>query len=192
MIAFAVAAAMAAYLLLQAAFGSWSLALLAFLTLPVALVGGVLAALIAGAELSLGSFIGFLALLGLAARTDVLLIRRCQELEREGETFGPSLVERAARERLGPILTSAVAIAAVMLPFVIAGSRAGLEVVHPMAVVILGGLVTSTLLSLFVLPALYLRFGGRQPTISPEEELMRRWAGAVPAPEKAGEREPTA
>jgi Cu/Ag efflux pump CusA len=192
MIAFAVAAALAAYLLLQAAFGSWSLALLAFLTLPIALVGGVLAALIAGAELSLGSFIGFLALLGLAARTDVLLIRRCQELEREGETFGPSLVERAARERLGPILTSAVAIAAVMLPFVIAGSRAGLEVVHPMAVVILGGLVTSTLLSLLVLPALYLRFGGRQPTISPEEELMRRWAGAVPAPEKAGEREPTA
>jgi CzcA family heavy metal efflux pump len=192
MIAFAVAAALAAYLLLQAAFGSWGLALLAFLTLPVALVGGVLAALIAGAELSLGSFIGFLALLGLAARTDVLLIRRCQELEREGETFGPSLVERAARERLAPILTSAVAIAAVMLPFVVAGSRAGLEVIHPMAVVILGGLVTSTLLSLFVLPALYLRFGGRQPTVSPEEELMRRWAGAEPAPEKAGEREPTA
>jgi predicted exporter len=80
----------------------------------------------------------------------------------------------------------------VMLPFVIAGTRPGLEVVHPMAVVILGGVVTSTLLGLFVLPALYLRFGGRQPTVSPEEELMRRWAGAEPAPEKAGEREPAA
>jgi CzcA family heavy metal efflux pump len=192
MIAFAIAAAIAAYLLLQAAFGSWGLAALAFLTLPVALVGGVLAALIAGAELSLGSFAGFLALFGLAARTGVLLIRRFQDLEREGESFGPELVERGARERLAPILTSAAAIAVVMLPFVIAGTRPGLEVVHPMAVVILGGVVTSTLLGLFVLPALYLRFGGRQPTVSPEEELMRRWAGAEPAPEKAGEREPAA
>ena len=182
MIAFAVAAAIAAFLLLQAAFGSWGIAALAFLTLPVALVGGVLAALIAGAELSLGSFIGFLALLGLAARTSVLLIRRFQE--------GDS-VEQGARERFTPILTSAVATAAVMLPFVIAGTRPGLEVVHPMAVVILGGLVTSTLLALFVLPALYLRFGGRRPALSPEEELMRRWAGAEPAPAtEAGEREP--
>jgi CzcA family heavy metal efflux pump len=191
MIAFAVAAAIAAFLLLQAAFGSWGMAALAFLTLPVALVGGVLAALIAGAELSLGSFIGFLALFGLAARTGVLLIRRFQDLEREGESFGPELVERGARERLTPILTSAAAIAVVMLPFVIAASRPGLEVVHPMAVVILGGLVTSTLFELFVLPALYLRCRGRQPTVSPEEELMRRWVGAEPARAEAGEREPT-
>jgi Cu/Ag efflux pump CusA len=186
MIAFAAAAAIAAFLLLQAAFGSWGLAGLAFLTLPVALVGGVLAALIAGAELSLGSFIGFLALLGLAARTSVLLIRRFQDRQEEGETFGRELVEGGVRERLAPILTSAVATAVVMLPFVIAGDRAGLEVIHPMAVVILGGLVTSTLLALFVLPALYLRFGERQPTVSPEEELMRRWAGAEPAAAEAG------
>jgi CzcA family heavy metal efflux pump len=191
MIAFAVAAAIAAFLLLQAAFGSWGLALLASLSLPVALVGGVLAALIAGAELSLGSFIGFLALFGLTARTGVALIRRFQDLEREGEGFGPELVERGARERLTPILTSAAGIAVVMLPFVIAGARPGLEVVHPMAVAILGGLVTSTLLVLFVLPALYLRFGGRQPTVSPEEELMQRWVGAEPAQAEANEREPT-
>jgi Cu/Ag efflux pump CusA len=193
MIAFAAAAAVAAFLLLQAAFGSWGLAALAFLTLPVALVGGVLAALIAGAELSLGSFIGFLALFGLAARTSVLLIRRFQDLQEKGESPGPELVERGARDRLAPILTSAVATAVVMLPFVIAGTRPGLEVVHPMAVVILGGLVTSTLLALFVLPALYLRYGGRPPVASPEEELMRRWAGAEPAPAKtgeSGEREP--
>jgi Cu/Ag efflux pump CusA len=187
MIAFAVAAAVAAFLLLQAAFGSWGLAALAFLTLPVALVGGVLAALIAGAELSLGSFIGFLALLGLAARTSVLLIRRFQDRQEEGESYGPELVEQGARERLAPILTSAVATAVVMLPFVIAGDRAGLEVIHPMAVVILGGLVTSTLLALFVLPTLYLRYGGRRPAVSPEEDLMRRWAGAEPAAEKTGE-----
>jgi Cu/Ag efflux pump CusA len=188
MIAFAIAAAIAAFLLLQAAFRSWRLAVLAFLTLPVALVGGVVAALIDGAELSLGSLIAFLALFGLAARTGVVLIRHFQDLEHEDEGFGPELVERGARERLAPILTSAAATALVMLPFVIAGTMPGLEIVHPMAVVILGGLVTATLLSLFVLPALYLRFGGRAPTLSPEEELMQRWA----APAEAGDREPAA
>ena len=190
MVAFAIAAAIAAFLLLQAAFGSWRLAGLAFLALPVALVGGVVAALIAGAELSLGSFIGFLALFGLAARTSVVLLRHFQDLEREGEGFGAELVERGARDRFGPILTSAAAIAAVTLPFVIVGNEAGLEIVHPMAVVILGGLVSATALSLFVLPALYLRFGGRAPAVSPEEELMQRWAGGEPAPAKASEREP--
>jgi CzcA family heavy metal efflux pump len=192
MIAFAIAAAIASFLLLQAAFRSWRLAVLALLTLPVALVGGVVAALIDGAELSLGALIGFLALFGLAARTGVVLVRHFQDLEHEGESFGPELVERGARERLAPILTSAAATALVMLPFVIAGAMPGLEIVHPMAVVVLGGLVTATLLSLFVLPTLYLRFGGHPAKLSPEEELMQRWAGAESARAEAGAREPTA
>jgi Cu/Ag efflux pump CusA len=190
MAVFALAAALAAFLLMQAAFGSWRMAVLTFVTLPIALVGGVVATLIAGGELSLGSFLGFLALLGLAARTGVVLIRHLQDVEREGESFGAALVERGTRERLAPILTSGSATAAVMLPFVVAGPMSGLEVVHPMAVVVLGGLVTSILLSLFVLPALYLRFGGRQPTVSPEEELLQRWIGGEPAPAKASEHEP--
>jgi Cu/Ag efflux pump CusA len=190
MIAFAVAAAIAAFLLLQAAFRSWGLAAAVFLCLPVALVGGVLAALIGGAELSLGSYMGFLALFGLAARSGVVLISHFQDLEHDGEAFGPGLVERGTRERLAPILTTAVGTAAVMLPFVIAGAEAGLEIVNPMAIVVLGGLVTSTFFSLFVLPAIYLRFGGGQPEVSPEEELMHRWAGVEAAPAKAGEREP--
>ncbi len=78
------------------------------------------------------------------------------------------------------MLTTAVALGVVALVFVVMGTQPGLEVVHPMAVVILGGLVTTTLVSLFVLPALYLRFGGRQPTLSPEEELMHRWVGIEP------------
>jgi CzcA family heavy metal efflux pump len=188
MIAFAIAAAIAAFLLLQAAFRSWRLATLALLTLPVALVGGVPAALIDG-ELSLGSLIGFLALLGLAARTGVLLIRHFQDLEREGEAFGHELIQRGARNRFVPLLTSSVATGAVMLPFVIAGSRPGLEVLHPMAVVVLGGLVTTILVGLFVLPTLYLRFGGRQPAASPDEDLLQRWVGVEPVPAKAGEHE---
>jgi CzcA family heavy metal efflux pump len=186
MVAFGIAVALAMFLLLQAAFRSWRLAVLAFLTLPVALVGGVLAALIDGAELALGSIIGFLALFGLAARHGVVLIGRFQELERQGVSFGPEVVERGARERLAPILTATLGVAVVMLPFAIAGAMPGLEVVSPMAIVILGGLVSSILLTLFVLPALYLRFaGGREPSLAPEEELMARWAGVEPAPAAA-------
>jgi CzcA family heavy metal efflux pump len=190
MIAFTIAAAMAAFLLLQAAFRSWRLAVPVFLSLPVALVGGVLAALVAGAELSLGSFIGLLAVFAVATRTAVLLISHFQGLAREGAGFGSKLVERGARERLAPIVTTAAATAAVMVPFVIAGTMPGLEVLHPMAIVVLGGLVSSTLLSLFVLPALFLRFGGGEAKLSPEEELMHRWAAVEVAPAKADQREP--
>ncbi|MGH2742785.1 MAG: efflux RND transporter permease subunit, partial [Thermoleophilaceae bacterium] len=191
-IAVAVAVAIAAFLLLQAAFGSWRLAALASLTLPVALAGGVPAALIDGAELSLGSLLAFLALFALAVRTSLPLIRRFQDLEREGESFGPALVERGARERLAPILTTTLGTALVMLPFVIAGEMPGLEIVHPMAVVVLGGLVTATLVSLFLLPALYLRFASaRERAPAPEDELMRRWVGVEPATSESGEREPT-
>jgi Cu/Ag efflux pump CusA len=142
----------------------------------------MVAALIAGAELSLGSLIGFLALFGIATRSGMLLIRHFQRLEREeGETFGSELVRRGARERLEPIATTAAALALVALPFVVMGARPGLEVVHPMAVVILGGLVTTTFLSLFVLPSLYLRYGTpTEPGLTPEDELMHRWAGVTP------------
>jgi CzcA family heavy metal efflux pump len=187
MLAFGLAALIAAFLLLQAAFRSWRLAALAFLTLPVALVGGVLGALIDGAELSLGSLIGLLALFAIGTRNGLVLIRHFQDRERhEGETFGAELVQRGAREQVAPVLTSAAAIAVAMLPFVIMGSIPGLEIVHPMAVVILCGLVTTTLLTLFVLPTLYLRFGtGAKEGVTPEDELLYRWAGVQPAPAAA-------
>jgi len=181
MLGFAIACLMAIFLLLQAAFRSWRLATLAFLTLPVALVGGVLAALVNGAELSLGAAAAFLALFGLAARNGVMLIRHLQELEREGMAFGVELVRRGAQDRLAAILTTAAGLALLALPFVIMGSRPGLEVVHPMAVVLLGGLLSTTLLSLFVLPALYARFAaGREPDMAADDELLHRWAGVEP------------
>jgi Cu/Ag efflux pump CusA len=154
-----VAAAVGIFLLLQAAFGSWRLAALVFLTLPVALVGGVLTALIGGG-ISLGSIVGFLALVGIAARNGLTLINHYQHLEREGEAFGPELVRRATQERVAPILMTAVITALALLPLVVLGSIAGLEIVRPMVLVILGGLVTSTWLALAVLPALYLWVGG--------------------------------
>jgi CzcA family heavy metal efflux pump len=163
-LAFAVAAAIAIFLLMQAAFRSWSVAALAFLSLPVALAGGVLGALLLGAGITLGALIGLIAVFGLAARNGVVLIRHVQRLELvEGETFGSDLVRRGAQERLAPVLASTAAIGAAMLPFLVMGSTAGLEIVHPMAVVILCGLASSSALILFVLPALYLRFGAGQP-----------------------------
>src|ERR687890_492805 len=128
-VGFGLAAVIAIFLLFQAVFSSWRLAGLAFLTLPVALVGGVLAALIDGATLSLGSLIAFLPLLGIAARNGVMLIDRFQRLRLE-EAFGAELVRRGAQERFAPALTVAVATAAVVLPFVVMGDVAGLEIVH--------------------------------------------------------------
>ena len=156
----AVVAAILIFLLLQAAFGSWRLAATTFLTLPVALVGGVLALLATGGVLSLGALVGFVFLLGIAARNGVMLVRHFQHLEQdEGKAFGPGLVMRGARERLTPIVLTALAIAFALLPLLIFGNVPGQEVLQPMAVVVLGGLVTAILLNLFVTPALYLRFG---------------------------------
>jgi len=148
------------FLLLQAAFGSWRLATATFLTLPMALVGGVVAVLATGGVLTLGALVGFVLVLGIAARNGVMLVSHLQHLERdEGEDFGPGLVMRGARERLAPILLTAVATAFVLVPLVVLGNIPGQEILQPMAVAVLGGLVTATLLNLFVAPALYLRFG---------------------------------
>jgi Cu/Ag efflux pump CusA len=146
-------------LLMQACFGSWRLALIAFLALPAAGVGGVLAALAGGGGISLGSMVGFLAVLGIAARNGLLLINHYQCLEREGMPFGRDLVIRGARERLSPIVASSAAMIAALLPLVFMGKIAGLEVLQPTAIVIIGGLLVSTVITLFVMPALYLLAG---------------------------------
>jgi Cu/Ag efflux pump CusA len=157
---FGIAAAIAILLLLHAAFGSMRLALLTFVLLPMALVGGAIAVWLGDGVLSLGSLVGFLTVFGIAARNGILLINHCQHLEKhEGEPFGPALVLRGARERLSPILMTASATALALVPLAVAGSIPGHEIEHPMAIVILGGLVTATLLNLLVLPSLYLRFG---------------------------------
>jgi len=155
-----IAAAIGVFFLLFAAFNSWRLAVLSFFTLPSALVGGVVAAYIGGGVLSLGSLVGFLTVFGIGARNGIMLISHFQHLEdEEGETFGPGLILRGAKERLSPILMTALATALAIVPLVYAGSIPGNEIEHPMAVVILGGIVTSTLLNLFIVPSLYLRFG---------------------------------
>jgi Cu/Ag efflux pump CusA len=156
---FGIAAAVAILILLQMAFRSVRLALLTFLLLPMALVGGALAVWLAGGVISLGSLVGFLTVFGIAARNGILMVSHFQRLESEGMAFGPDLVLRGASERLAPIMMTALATGLALVPLAVAGSIPGHEIEHPMAIVILGGLVTSTLLNLFVLPSLYLRFG---------------------------------
>jgi Cu/Ag efflux pump CusA len=157
---FAVAAAFGVFFLLWAAFRNLRLACISYFALPSALVGGVIAAYLGDGVISLGALVGFFTILGIAARNGIMLINHYQHLEhKEGETFGPGLILRGARERLAPILMTALATGLALVPLAISGTIPGHEIEYPMAVVILGGLITSTLLNLFVLPSLYLRFG---------------------------------
>ena len=157
-----IAVAIAIFIILQASFRNWWLASLIFVALPAALVGGVLAAYVGGGVISLGSLVGIVTVLGIAARNGILLIQHYRYIEVvEGEPFGLGLIIRGASERLSPILMTALSTGLALLPLVIAGSIPGHEIEHPMAVVILGGLITSTLMTLFVVPLLYLRFGAR-------------------------------
>jgi Cu/Ag efflux pump CusA len=157
---FAIVAVIGIFLLLLASFGSGRLALLALLTLPIALVGGVIAAyLFGGGDLSLGSLVGFFTVLGIVARNGIMLISHYQHLEEEeGMPFGKALVLRGAQERLVPITMTVLTTGFALIPLVIAGSVPGQEIEFPMAIVILGGLTTATLLNLLVVPSLYLRF----------------------------------
>lgn len=157
----ALAALVAMYLVLQAAFGSWRLAAAAFLSFPVALAGGLLAVAAIDGVLSLGALVGLLAVLGIAARDAVLLVGALQRLGREdGALAGPALVVRAARERLLPAVAAGAAVLAVTLPLVLRGEVAGLELLRPLALAVAGGAVASTLASLYLLPVLSLHLGG--------------------------------
>jgi Cu/Ag efflux pump CusA len=148
------------FFLLQASFQNWRLAILTFFTVPWALVGGVLAMFVSGGVIQLGSLIGLLTVLGIATRNGIMMISHFQHLEEEeGEPFGPGLVLRGAKERLAPIMMTALTTGLALVPLVIAGNIPGQEIEYPMALVILGGLVTSTLLNLFIVPSLYLAFG---------------------------------
>jgi Cu/Ag efflux pump CusA len=161
----ALGAIVAIYLLLQAVFCSWSRATLLFFTLPLAVVGMLPAVMMIGAPLSLGVLVATFLVLGVATRNGVLLIRDFQERERSAtHAAAGEIVLAGAREALGPVLTTAVGIALVLLPFVVQGDVAGMEILRPLGVAVMGGLVTSSLLTLVIVPALYLRFVARTPS----------------------------
>jgi CzcA family heavy metal efflux pump len=155
-------------MLLWLAFGESSRLALVLANLPFALVGGVLAVFATGGLLSLGSLVGFVTLFGIATRNAVMLVSHYDHLVRaEGIPWGPEAATRGAIERLGPILMTALVTGLGLLPLALGSGDPGREIEGPMAIVILGGLATSTVLTLFVLPTLSLRFGrfadGRDP-----------------------------
>ncbi len=153
----AVAALIGMLLLLQAAVGSWRLAAAGLAAAAAALVGGLAATVIAGGAISIGSLVGLLIVLGFAVRNTLQLFSRYHRLEAEGrEPFGPGLVMRGAADRAAPILMTAAVIALALVPAGFAGDRPGLEIARGAVFVVLGGLVTTTLIALFVLPPMYL------------------------------------
>jgi len=177
---FAIAAAFGVFLILWESFGNLRLATLGFLTLPSALVGGLLAAFLTGGVISLGSLVGFLTVFGIAARNKIMLINHYQHLERyEGEEFGLKLALRGASERLSPILMTALATGLALVPLVITGDIPGHEIEYPMAIVILGGLITSTLLNLFVVPSLYLTFAKDSTSRIDSIQPVSEWTPVV-------------
>ena len=154
------AAVVGLFMLLVLAFGRARDALLVMLNLPLALIGGVAGVFLAGGILSVASIIGFITLFGIATRNGIMLVTHIHYLVRvEGVTKLRDAVERAAHERLVPILMTALASAMALMPLALRGGEAGSEIQTPMAIVILCGLTTSTLLNMFVVPTLYLKYG---------------------------------
>jgi CzcA family heavy metal efflux pump len=154
------AAGIGILLLLWMAFGSVRQLVLILLNLPFALVGGVAAVYLGGGVLDVGSLIGFVTLFGITTRNGIMMISHWQHLrEIEQMAWGPELVFRGARERLAPVLMTALVTGLGLLPIAVGSGEAGREIEGPMAWVILGGLTTSTVLNLILLPVLYRRMG---------------------------------
>lgn len=154
-------------LLLQTAVRSWKLASALFLALPAALAGAAVAAWIGAASVSLLSMTAFAAVLGIAARNAVLLSARADELWRsEPHTSRTEVVMAAARDRVSPVLKSALITVLVLIPFALLGGTVGQALIVPMLLIIAGGLITTTLMALLVFPLLTLWFG---PRTAPEE-----------------------
>lgn len=158
-------------LLLYSAFSSVKDTLLILFNIPMAFLGGVAAVWFSGANVSIATLIGFITLLGITTRNGIMLLSHYRHLQKEeGEPFSAAMVLRGASERLLPILMTALATALALLPVALGSNRPGRELEQPMAIVILGGLVTSTVLNLLVMPTLFLRYGRRAALDGPTPE----------------------
>jgi Cu/Ag efflux pump CusA len=153
------------FMLLVLAFGRARDAVIVMVNLPLALIGGVAGVFLAGGVLSVASMIGFITLFGIATRNGIMLVSHIQHLmQEEGVVDLREAVERGARERLVPILMTAMAAGLALIPLALGSGQSGSEIQTPMAIVILCGLMSSTLLNMIVVPTLYLRYGRQMAT----------------------------
>jgi heavy-metal exporter, HME family len=148
------------FMVLYQRYQSAVLAVIILMSIPLALIGSVIALWLAGQPLSVASMIGFITLAGIAARNGILKISHYINLALfEGETFGPALVMRGSLERLTPVLMTALCAGLALVPLLFGAGEPGREILHPVAVTIFGGLVSSTLLDTLLTPVLFLKFG---------------------------------
>jgi Cu/Ag efflux pump CusA len=183
LVGFALAALLAIYLLLQAALSSWRLATLVFLTVPLACSGGVLAAFFTGGISTIGALAGLLAVAGLALRHNLVLVSALRDEASQHGSLGADDILRVTRARVAPVVLAVAATAVVLLPLLVLGRTAGTEVLFPLAVVVLGGLISSVVLTLLVLPALYRLIARRssEPEPVPADQFAETTPAAVPA-----------
>ena len=166
-------ALIALVLILQTAVRSWKLAAGALVLIAFSLVGGVVAVALAGGEITIGAVLGFVVVLALAVRNVLGTLSHYHHMRAVQEVpFGADLVRRGAGERAMPTLLVGAATAAVLLPVALAGSRPGLEIIHPLALVVIGGAVTATVATLVLMPPLYLRLGQRRDPDVLEDEFV--------------------
>jgi CzcA family heavy metal efflux pump len=159
------------FLALYTLFRSVNLALQVLAALPMAAIGAVTALVVTGQSLTVASMVGFISLAGIASRNGILLIAHYLHLVRyEGESFSLEMIERAGKERLAPMLMTALTAGIALIPLVLAAGEPGKEILYPVATVILGGLISSTLLDFFVHPALFWLFGRQDAERSMQDE----------------------
>ena len=151
------------FLLLFMEFQSVRQALLVMVNLPLALVGGVFAVMLTGGVLNLATMVGFITLFGIAVRNGILLVTHYNHLIDEGQLVRQA-VWTGSLERLNPISMTALTAGLALLPLALAGSEAGNEIQSPLAVVVLGGLLTALALNMVVVPVLYLKWGWQSPS----------------------------
>jgi Cu/Ag efflux pump CusA len=152
------------FILLVLAFGRARDALLIMVNLPLALIGGVAGVFLSGGILNVATMIGFITLFGIATRNGIMLVSHIRHLmDVEGVTDFREAVIRGSQERLAPILMTAMAAGLALIPLALGGGKSGSEIQTPMAIVILCGLMTSTLLNMAVVPTMYLRYGRLPP-----------------------------
>lgn len=155
------------FLLLFQEFKDTKLAAIILLNLPLALIGGVFSLYFTSGIVSIPAIIGFITLFGIATRNGILLISNYQTLEMQGHSLLDTIIT-GSRERLSPILMTALTAALALIPLALAGDVAGNEIQSPMAKVILGGLLTSTLLNIFIVPIVYYLVSGNKHQLKPE------------------------